>query len=59
MKRFAATPPVRFEMLLDKSHVTAFSAVNEVCDAIAAFLEEVDNGQVTLCWHRGRSRGFQ
>jgi pimeloyl-ACP methyl ester carboxylesterase len=45
MKRFAAAIPARFEMLPGKRHVTAFSAVNEVCDAVAAFLEEVDRGQ--------------
>jgi len=45
MKRFAAAISARFEMLLDKSHVTAFPAVGEVCDAIAAFLEEIKRGQ--------------
>jgi pimeloyl-ACP methyl ester carboxylesterase len=45
MKRFATAIPARFEMLPGKSHVTAFSAANEVCDAIAMFLEEIECGQ--------------
>jgi pimeloyl-ACP methyl ester carboxylesterase len=45
IKRFAAAIPARFEMLPGKSHVTAFSAVNEVCGAITTFLEEIENGQ--------------
>jgi pimeloyl-ACP methyl ester carboxylesterase len=45
LKRFAAAIPARFEMLPGKSHVTAFSAVNEVCNAIATFLEEIESGQ--------------
>jgi pimeloyl-ACP methyl ester carboxylesterase len=47
MKRFAAAIPARFEMLLDKGHVTAFSAVKEVCDATTAFLEEIETGQIS------------
>jgi pimeloyl-ACP methyl ester carboxylesterase len=45
IKRFAAAIPARFEMLPGKSHVAAFSAVNEVCTAIDVFLEEVEGGQ--------------
>jgi pimeloyl-ACP methyl ester carboxylesterase len=45
MKRFAAAIPARFKMLPGKSHVTAFSAVNEVCGAITTFLEEIESGQ--------------
>jgi pimeloyl-ACP methyl ester carboxylesterase len=45
IKSFAAAIPARFEMLPGKSHVSAFSAVIEVCSAITTFLEEIESGQ--------------
>lgn len=45
MKRFAKLLPARFEMLLGKNHMSAFSAANEVCDVLITFLEEIDQGQ--------------
>jgi hypothetical protein len=55
MKRFAAAIPARFEMLLDKSHVTVFSAMNEVCDAIATFLAKIECGQFSPLMAAGKA----
>jgi pimeloyl-ACP methyl ester carboxylesterase len=44
IKRFAALLPARFEMLPGKTHIASFSAAHEVCNALIAFLEEIDNG---------------